>query len=125
MNTNQPAIEQNAEPLIAGLPQTQIEDLKLKHGEIHLLEHPVYADAVVIARRPSKMDYDRFVSEASDDRKNVKTKALETFVKRAIVHPERTQVDKLIERYPGLVAGYGDKLLEMVAVDQRVEAKKL
>jgi hypothetical protein len=122
MHTETPT---KTETLVAGLTETEITDLKTKHGEIYVLEHPVYTDATVIGRRPTRLEYDRFITEAGDDRKNVKTKALENFVKRAIVHPERAKVEVLLDRYPGLVSGYGDKLLEIIAVDQRVEAKKL
>jgi hypothetical protein len=123
--TTAPATTPNKAELTAGLTDEQIQELKNKHGELTLLTHPEFSDAAMIVRRPTKADSDRFDSEILSDRATVKAKAMSVFLKNCVVHPNRDATEKIIDRYPGIVSTYAEKLFDMIAADRRVETKKL
>ena len=108
-----------------GLSTAALDELKLEHGEIHIIRHPDDAYPSVLVKLPKRVEYNRFKSEIGNDRKAVSEKALEGFFKRHVVYPSREELEVVLETYPALTDAYGKKLLELIGMSEVTESKKL
>jgi hypothetical protein len=102
-----------------------IATLKHQHGEIHRISHPDDDELFVVVRTPPKSDYDRFVSEAGDDRRQVRDRSLSGFLRRNTVYPDRETFDEMLEHRPGLQETFGNKLTEIAGLATRARSEKL
>lgn len=103
--------------------ETQIADLKAKHSgiDLHLLS---YSDGAVVAKHPSRAEWKRFVSVASNDKTKV-AQASEIFVRAHVVWPEPAQLERLFEERAALCERLADKLASIAGAEEEISAKKL
>jgi hypothetical protein len=108
------------------MPQEQtntapdIGKLKAEHDDIYRIN---VGDDSFIVRPPTRTEYRRFITAASNDKK--RAIALEDLCADCVLHPEPEQFRQLTDRKPGIPATIGNKLLEIAGVVEEAEAKKL
>jgi len=96
-------------------------ELKRKHGDdLHLL---TASEEQVIARTPSQAEYQRYLDHVNE--KTKRTHAHENLTRSCVVYPDHAELDALLERKPGLMTTFGDKLTELAGSVDACEAKKL
>jgi hypothetical protein len=97
-----------------------IEDLKQKHGEIHHLSH---AGVDVVVKAPGRAEWKRFRALMADEKR--RADSLETLLRDCIVHPDRSELDGILGRRPGLAETFGGKLVEIAGLSEGAEGKAL
>lgn len=90
------------------IEQEKLDALKAKHGEVHSLEHQGVT-FIVIA--PNRALWRRFRTQLLDDRK--RQDALEHLLRDCVVHPAKEEVDRILDRKPGLVETFGKEICEL------------
>ncbi len=75
---------------------------------------------VVAIRKPSRAEYKRFMSQASDD----KVVAMENLAKSCCRHPGAAELEKWFEQYAGISGSIANAALEMIGVEKDPEVKK-
>ena len=103
------------------MTEANIEQLKQQHGELHELSH---AGETVIVKAPNRATWKRFRAQVIDESKRVV--ALEELVRSCVVHPEKAELEVMLDRKPGLVETFGKALGELAgAGDGQAEKKAL
>jgi hypothetical protein len=102
------------------LDTKMIEKLKAEHGEVYLLEA---AGASVVVRPPSRAAMKRFFNLSS--REDRRYEALEALLQDSAVYPEPAELARLLEKKPGLVAPFGEKLVALAGATEEAEFRPL
>jgi hypothetical protein len=102
------------------IDEDTIRDLKAKHGELHMLTS---GDAVVIVRKPTRKEYERFRANSSDP--NKRDIAVASLVTTVLVHPDRAAFDKMLDAAPGLCEEFAEPVLELVGLTGQAQSAKL
>lgn len=102
------------------MTETDIQKLKAEHGALHQLDH---AGEAVIVKSPNRATWKRFRSQAQDEAKRLI--AMEELVRACVVHPERGELEAMLDRKPGLVESFGKVLAELAGAGTDVEKKAL
>lgn len=102
------------------MTQTEIDKLKAEHGELHELSH---AGETVIVKAPNRPTWKRFRAQAQDEGKRLI--AMEELLRACVVHPERSSLEAMLDRKPGLVEAFGKVLAELAGAGTDVEKKAL
>lgn len=97
-----------------------IEELKAEHGEIYLLQT---AGVAVVVKPPSKPAMKRFTANAAKEEKRYE--ALESLLRDAVVWPDQRELSLLIDRKPGVVAPFGEKLAELAGAVEEADFRPL
>lgn len=101
----------------AGCSPVMLEELRQKHGEIHILKvKPKSADPVVVlAKKPGRPEWRKLQSDGNDPGR--KPLASEAFVRACIVFPDQKAFDAILASWPGLVRPFSDELLGIAGVE--------
>lgn len=75
---------------------------------------------VVAIRKPTRAEYKRFMSQASDD----KVVAMENLSKSCCEHPGAAELEKWFEQAAGISGSLANAALEMIGVEKDPEVKK-
>ena len=102
------------------LDTKMIEKLKAEHGEVYLLEA---AGASVVVRPPSRAAMKRFFNLSS--REDRRYEALEALLQDSAVYPEPAELARLLEKTPGLVAPFGEKLVALAGATEEADFRPL
>lgn len=97
-----------------------IEKLKAEHGEVYALEA---AGASVVVRPPTRAAMKRFFNLSS--REDRRYEALEALLQDCVVHPAPADLAALLERKPGLVAPFGEKLVSIAGATEEADFRPL
>lgn len=101
----------------------QLDKLKVEHGEVHLLKASSdEGEFFVVVKRPTRPQYKRFKSLATDEKRRVD--AGEWLVLECLVHPSREDFQIALERHPGLGDSYAEDVLKIAGVGATVDVKK-
>lgn len=88
--------------------QKTIDDLKAKYGEDNLCALQA-AGQLLIFRRPTRIEYDRWFDKASSGDKNPSAAARE-LVQSALVYPTRTELISVLDKMPAVLQCQGGLL---------------
>lgn len=102
------------------IPQTTIDELKNKHGDVYALEA---RGETVLARRPTQAEFDQFLAYMADEDR--RAKAPSTLFHACCVHPDASAVDAMLQRMPGLSFTFGQEIAKIGGVTREVEVRKL
>lgn len=97
-----------------------IDKLRAEHGEVYLLQA---AGVEVAVKPPSRAAMKRFFNTAS--REDRRYEALEALLLDCVVHPSPTELAAILERKPGLVAPFGEKLVSLAGATEEAEFRSL
>jgi hypothetical protein len=97
-----------------------IERIKAEHGEVYVLEA---AGASVVVRPPSRAAMKRFFNLSS--REDRRYEALEALLQDSAVYPEPAELARLLEKKPGLVAPFGEKLVALAGATEEADFRPL
>jgi len=97
-----------------------IERIKAEHGEVYVLEA---AGVSVVVRPPSRAAMKRFFNLSS--REDRRYEALEALLQDSAVYPEPAELARLLEKKPGLVAPFGEKLVALAGATEEAEFRPL
>jgi hypothetical protein len=97
-----------------------LEKLKSEHGALHEISHDGES---VIVKSPNRATWKRFRAQAQDDGKRII--AMEELVRACVVHPERGELEGLLDRRPGLVETFGKALADLAGASDKAEKKAL
>lgn len=97
-----------------------IEKLKAEHGEVYALEA---AGASVVVRPPSRAAMKRFFNLSS--REDRRYEALEALLQDCAVYPEPSELARLLEKKPGLVAPFGEQLVKLAGATEEADFRPL
>lgn len=102
------------------IDEMKLEALKSEHGDdLHVLEA---AGQAVVAKVPSRAEYQRFTAMSSDKKKA--ESALYNLAAACIVYPARDEWAAIAEKRPGLPTSFASELLKLAGLVDEVEAKK-
>lgn len=102
------------------IDEKKLEALKAEHGDdLHILEA---AGQTVVAKCPSRSEYQRFVAMSTDKKKA--ESALYNLASACIVYPPRDEWAAIADRRPGLPTTFASELLKIAGLVEEVEAKK-
>jgi hypothetical protein len=93
------------------LPEEEIERLREAHEEIAVL---VYKDQDIVLRRPTRGEYKRFRATSFNEKS--RDTALEDLVRAMVVHPDRSAVERIFDRYPGFAESVSKPVLELAGL---------
>lgn len=97
-----------------------LDALKAEHGdELHVLDA---AGQTVVAKVPSRAEYQRFMATSSDKKKA--EQALYNLAAGCIVHPPRAEWAAIADKRPGLPSTFASELLKLAGLVDEVDAKK-
>lgn len=97
-----------------------VEKLKAEHGEVYILEA---AGGSVVVKPPSRAAMKRFFNlSAREDRRY---EALEALLQDCAVYPDPSELARLLERKPGLVAPFGEQLVRLAGATEEAEFRPL
>lgn len=82
-------------------------------------------DVELVVRKPTRIEYKRFQSQILSKGEEFTFDAGEILLRACLVHPDHTQLDWLLEEYPGLLMSLVKSLGELIKVSQTVEKKAL
>ena len=91
-------------------------------AELHLLDALGHQ---AIAKAPPREQYEFFKTEASHKQAGRALAALETLVKGCVVTPDAAGLEKMLDKFPGLVESYGNALIKLAGLTEEATAKKL
>jgi len=97
-----------------------IERIKAEHGEVYVLEA---AGVSVVVRPPSRAAMKRFFNLSS--REDRRYEALEALLQDSAVYPEPAELARLLEKKPGLVAPFGEKLVALAGATEEADFRPL
>ena len=81
------------------IDEATIQELKKEHGD--KLSTVSFEDAILVLRKPTRAEYQRFREEVIDEKK--KKAAVPKLVKALVVYPKTwEEVDAIFDEYPGL-----------------------
>lgn len=89
------------------LSDSQIADLKAKHGPLRMLSAEGHA---VIIRRATEAEWAVFLGYSADDRKRLD--AMRTLLDKTVVHPAPEAFRTMVAEMPGLVQTFGIQATE-------------
>lgn len=100
-----------------------IEALKAQHGEIFELSVDLGDEGVVTAvvRRPGRAQFARFSKDGLTD----PLRAMNNLFFDCLVDPAAAEMQRLFERYPGLLISFANRLLALAKANLEVLEKKL
>jgi len=98
----------------------QIDTLKSEHGDN--LRKVTVAEEVVIVRRCTGGEYDRFMSRAEEGKK---AQGIKELARSCIVFPYGDSLASLLAEKGGVVLSCINPILEMYGVDEKAEVEKL
>ena len=100
----------------------QVAEAKLKNGgaELHQLS---YSDGAVIAKRPSKVDWERLQTEVAEPARRLV--ALSNFTLSCVIWPDPPALDGLFADRPALLARLAEALSNLAGASEEVRVKKL
>lgn len=98
----------------------KLQQLKDQYGDIYELSA---MDASVYVKAPSRPSVKRFFATISDDKRRFE--ALEQLLRDCVVDPSQDELDKLLDRKPGLVATFGGKLMELAGAQEEATFRTL
>lgn len=96
-----------------------LEELEEKHGEIDTVETAL---GLAVFRCPTRGEYKRFQTMASDARKRVD--AVETLVRTCIVHPSPEVFDSWCDKKPATPSGCIDVVIRLAGITEEMESGK-
>jgi hypothetical protein len=102
------------------LDEKTIEDLKAKHGEIHLLE---LESAEVIVKVPDRDAWRRYRDMQRDEKRAAG--APERLLRDCCVFPDAAGLETLLAGRPGLVESFALKCQEIAGLSDKVASRKL
>lgn len=108
--------------------QKTIDELKAKYGEDNLVAIEA-AGQVMIFRRPTRIEYDRWFDKASSGDKNPSAAARE-LAQSALVYPTRTDMISVLDKLPAILqckGGILDSITSLAGMNREGDfvAKKL
>lgn len=99
---------------------SKLAELKAQHPEGKALSVEVRGHGIeVFIRPPARAEYRRFRTAAFDERKRADSG--ETLVRSVIVYPDATALDAMLEKFPGLVETFLERVLELAGAGAKVE----
>ncbi|MBP7127328.1 hypothetical protein KBD49_13275 [Myxococcota bacterium] len=101
-----------------------LDALKAQHGEIYELAVDLGEDGglvTAIVRRPGRAQFARFSKDGMSD----PMRAMHNLFFDCLVHPAASEMQRLFERYPGLLMAFANRLLGMAKANLEVLEKKL
>jgi hypothetical protein len=101
--------------------QGTIDKLKAEHGDG--LTHLRAAGHDVVVKRPSRLEWRRFLEAAADASK--RARAVETLFLAAVVHPDKKAVAEILEARPALAERFGDEVAKLAGAEEVVEKNAL
>jgi hypothetical protein len=112
------------------LDEATIQNLKAAHGEVHLLSAHIdedgdganVAQVDIVARRPTRAVFARMMGGAND---KDTAKTFRALLRDVVVWPEQAEIDETLERWPGLLIPFANKVLALGAASAEVTQKKL
>lgn len=102
------------------ITQSELAELKAKHGEVLHLETKWGHD--IVFRVATMEEYNRFLEEHVDPQTRVS--ATRTLIYTCAVYPEREEFDKVIRARPGLLNKLADELTTFCGADRDALRKK-
>lgn len=122
---------QKAEPTPVVGKKDEMEQLRTKYkemdGKIYEIVTSIQEDDEnekefdFIFRKPGTPSYDRYVKTSGTSG----TRALKTFVLDNICEEQHKELKDLLEEYPAMAIGLGEKLLNMLGLSKDTTVKKL
>jgi hypothetical protein len=103
------------------IPKDKLDELKAKHGA----NLYTYAsdDLDFAFRRPASAEYRKHQMQIATDRANT-FDATEALIKACVVYPDREELDRILEDWPGLVNDLGGEILLVAMRSPKADAKK-
>lgn len=100
-----------------------IETLKAQHGEIYELSADLGEEGTVavIVRKPGRTQFARFTKDGLTD----PLRATNNLFFDCLVRPSPAEMQRLFERYPGLLVSFANRLLALAKANLEVLEKKL
>lgn len=98
----------------------EIEALKAKHGELHLL---TAKEESVVVKPPTRAQYGRFREYASSQER--RGEAFQKLLSDCVVWPDVKGLDALLARLPGLAETFGGEVAQLAGLTSVVDSKKL
>lgn len=101
-----------------------LDALKAQHGEIFELAVDLGEDGglvTAIVRRPGRAQFARFTKDGVSD----PLRAMHHLFFDCLVHPAAAEMQRLFERYPGVLMSFANRLLGMAKANLEVLEKKL
>lgn len=105
--------------LITTLSDTQIDELREKHGDIRVIG-TMLGDCVFAT--PTRPNCKRFSSMLSDDKR--KADAVEFLVRSCVVHPSREEFEAMLDEKPGILWTCAPPVQELAGFSSEPEVKK-
>lgn len=103
-------------------PQSKIQELKKKYGDIYSLSFDHDGDHHdLICRLPKTGDVSRFGKSAGRDQ----MKAARNMLVGCMIDPPFMKLKDIFDRWPGLVIAIATELMELIGADVEVVSKKL
>ena len=104
------------------IDDAKVQALKEKYGpRLSKLE---FEDAVIVLRKPSRDEYQRFRADVSDEKK--RAAAAGKLVKCLVVHPpEWSEVEAIFDEYPALEDQAANAALQMAGATKEASVGKL
>lgn len=97
---------------------TKLEELKARYGEVVFLRT---AAGVVVIRRPSRQEYQRWMSTVRQDM----ARANEVLSKQCLLDPDLATFETWLESKYGILTAMSDALTDLAGATGKLEAKKL
>lgn len=105
--------------------EAEIAQIKAKNpGELHVLCYGEGGQHAVIAKTPSKGEWDRFTTTSTADRANA-ARALKDMTRACIVWPDAAALDAIEEARPALLTQFGGELCDLAGNSEKIRVKKL
>lgn len=131
MEAEKTLVTQKTEPTPVVGKKDEMEQLRTKYkemdGKIYEIVTSVQEDDEnekefdFIFRKPGTPSYDRYVKTSATSG----TRALKTFVLDNICEEQHKELKDVLEEYPAMAIGLGEKLLNMLGLSKDTTVKKL
>lgn len=105
------------------LNDDQMDKLRAEHGEVFRLEGLEDESLDIVFRCPNRAEYKKFKSFISDDKK--KSDADDMLAREIVVFPAKNDLDRLLDRRPGIATKVAGAALQIAMGEATKEAKKL
>lgn len=104
------------------LTKEKIDELKAKHGNIRVIRHSKFKDAVAVVRIPDMDDYQMYRDHVHESER--RSTAMVALVNECIVWPEDGERTALFNKYPAFYETVGNKLIAEAGADEAATVEK-